>query len=472
MRRTKIICTLGPACRDEETVLKMIKSGMNVARLNFSHQDHDFHRENIAMLKRLRALCARPLALLLDTKGPEIRTGILHSGTVQLNAGEKFVLTTKNITGDKTTVSVSFSGLPQSLKRGDIVLLDDGKIRLLTEEITDTDIICRVQVGGILGNTRGINIPDVPVSMPFLSEKDKSDIILGIKEGIDYIAASFVRTADDLRVMRTFLFENGGKQIKIIAKIECRQALDNFEEILREADGIMVARGDLGVEVPFENLPGLQKKMIARCFKSGKMAVTATQMLESMINGAYPTRAETNDVANAVFDRSSAVMLSGETAIGVNPALVVETMSRICDRAGRDIRELGIGMVNIHPEPLGNSADAVCEAAVTAAENIGAAAIIALTTGGATARLVAKYRPEIPIIAATVSEQAYNQLAANWGVEPILIEKQTDIELLFLSAITKAVEKELIKSGDKVVLVCGATNSRDGEKNLIKIMQV
>lgn len=291
MRRTKIICTLGPACTSEETLKRMLQNGMNVARLNLSHQQHLFHRQNIATLKRLRRETGRALALLLDTKGPEIRTGILKNAPVKLCEGKRFTITSRQLDGDESIVSVSFKNLPQSLKQGDTVLLDDGKIRLLVEETNSTDIICRIITGGELGNTRGINIPNVMLNMPFLSEKDKNDISLGISEGIDYIAASFVRTADDLRVMRRFLEENGGGEIKIIAKIECRQALENFEEILTEADGIMVARGDLGVEVPFEYLPGLQKKLITRCFKSGKMAVTATQMLESMINGAYPTRA-------------------------------------------------------------------------------------------------------------------------------------------------------------------------------------
>lgn len=470
MRRTKIICTLGPACRDEETLTQMLENGMNVARLNFSHQDHSFHRENIAVLKRLRGCADRPLALLLDTKGPEIRTGILADGSAELFAGERVTLTTRKVTGDRRLIPVSCPQLAGALSPGDTVLLDDGKIRLTAEETGGTDIVCRIDQGGVLGNTRGVNIPEIAIDMPFLSERDRADLLLGIEQEVDYVAASFVRTADDIRQMRSFLTENGGGEIRIIAKIECRLALEHFDEILSASDGIMVARGDLGVEVPFEQLPGLQKKMITRCYKSGKMAVTATQMLESMIEGGSPTRAEISDVANAVFDLSSAVMLSGETAIGKDPAGVVETMARICERAQSDSREVCTACQGLEPEPLRDGTDAVCAAAVTAAENIGAAAIIALTENGRTALLTAKYRPDIPILAATANPRVFHQLSANWGVLPLRVSRYREIGQMFSAATACALEKGLIQPGDRIVQVCGAANGKDGE-NLLKITE-
>lgn len=468
MRKTKIICTLGPQCRDIETLEKMLKNGMDAARLNFSHQDHTFHRENIETVKELRSRSGRPLALILDTKGPEIRTGILEGNSAELKAGEKTVLTPATGAGNERNIGISYPALASYLNSGDTVLIDDGKIRLSVDKISGNDIVCNILRGGILGNTRGVNIPGVDINMPFLSERDRADLLFGIEQGVDYIAASFVRSAEDVRTVRRFLCDNGGGDIRIISKIESRSAVRRFEEILKESDGIMVARGDLGVEVPFEQLPGLQKRMISLCYKSGKMAVTATQMLESMISGGDPTRAEISDVANAVFDLTSAVMLSGETAIGKNPAAVVEVMSRICSRAQADCACRN-GNADVFPEPLGDATDAVCAAAVTAANSINAAAIIAVTANGRTARLAAKYRPDIPIIAAAESPKVFNQLAANWGVIPILTAPESNPARAFEKATVLAERLGLIRSGDRLVQVCGASPTSLGH-NMLRIV--
>lgn len=469
MRKTKIICTLGPNCRDIGTLEKMLAGGMDAARLNFSHQNHSFHRENIETIKELRRRTGKPLALILDTKGPEIRTGLLEGGAAELKAGEKTVLSAAAGEGNARLIGISFPSLADTLNPGDIILIDDGKIKLAVDKISGGEISCEILRGGILGNTRGVNLPGIDTDIPFLSERDRADLLLGIEQGVDYVAASFVRSAEDVRQMRRFLCDNGGGDIRIISKIESRSAVKRFEDILKESDGIMVARGDLGVEVPFERLPGLQKKMISLCYKSGKMAVTATQMLESMISGGDPTRAEISDVANAVFDMTSAVMLSGETAIGKDPAAVVEAMARICSRAQEDCGSFCTACRREQPEPLCDATDAVCAAAVTAAESINAAAIIAVTANGRTARLAAKYRPSIPIIAAAFSERVFNQLAANWGVIPLLTEPEQNPARAFERAAETAERLGFIRSGDRLVLVCGASPSSPGH-NMLRIV--
>lgn len=472
MKRTKIVCTLGPNCRDRETLTNMIKNGMNVARLNFSHQDHSFHAENIATLKSLRKELDVPLAILLDTKGPEIRTGAVEGGRAILSDGSRFTLTAKETVGDSNHCQVSFARLPRNLEKGDMVLLDDGKIVLRVEEIDGDDIHCTVMAGGILTNTRGVNIPDKSIDMPFLSEKDKSDLLFGIEQGVDLVAASFVRTAADLAEMREFLDIHGGKDIRLIAKIENSSGIENCDAILGIADGIMVARGDMGVEIPFERLPGIQKRLIRNCVKSGKPAITATQMLETMIENNNPTRAEISDVANAVFDSTSAVMLSGETAVGHNPAHVVQVMSSICERAEHDIFTADDYRAPRGLEEIHNATDAVCDAAALAAEHIGATAIIAVTLNGDTARTMSKYRPRINIIGATDSLKTYNQLAASWGVDPLLTEPQTDTDTLFEHVAQRALEAGLIKHGDTVVITAGAPVGISGKTNLLKITEV
>ncbi len=472
MKRTKIICTLGPNCRDRETLTKMIENGMNVARLNFSHQDHQFHAENIATLKALRKELNVPLAILLDTKGPEIRTGCVTGGRVTVTDGSPFTLTTRQTVGDSTHCQVSFPRLPLNLDAGDRVLIDDGKIVLRVEDIDGEDIHCRVIVGGTFGNTRGVNVPDKFIDMPFLSEKDKDDLLFGIEHGVDLVAASFVRTASDIAEMREFLDIHGGGDIRLIAKIENSSGIENCDAILGIADGIMVARGDMGVEIPFERLPGIQKRLIRNCVKSGKPAVTATQMLETMIENNSPTRAEISDVANAVFDSTSAVMLSGETAVGHNPAHVVQVMSSICERAEHDIFTASDYRAPRGLDEIHNATDAVCDAAALAAEHIGATAIIAVTLNGDTARTMSKYRPRINIIGATDILKTYNQLAASWGVTPLLTEPQTDTDALFEHVAQRALDEGLVQHGDTVVITAGAPVGISGKTNLLKITEV
>lgn len=472
MRKTKIICTLGPACRDKNTLTKMVESGMNVARLNFSHQDHKFHEENIRTLKEIRKELAVPLALLLDTKGPEIRTGMLEKGFAELKEGEYFTLTARQISGDESGCSVSCRELPQYLKNGDKVLIDDGKIALCVKELTDTDIKCLITSGGTLGNTRGINIPDVQIDTPFLSEKDRTDISFGVECGINIIAASFVRTADDIMSLRAFLSKCGGEDIKIIAKIESRQGIENFDSILAVSDGIMIARGDMGVEIPFEELPGIQKKLIAKCYLAGKPAVTATQMLESMIENPNPTRAEISDVANAVFDSSSAVMLSGETAIGKDPAAVVAAMAKICETAENEALELGVYGRLGSPAAIGGDTDAVCEAAAVAAAKLDADAIIAVTKNGGTAKAVAKYRPRATLIGATDNIKVFHQLSLNWGVKPVLTEPQPNTDALFSHATEAAMRAGFLCPGGKAVITAGSPVGVSGTTNTLKIVRV
>ncbi len=472
MRKTKIICTLGPACRDRETLKKMIECGMNVARLNMSHQDYDFHAQNISMLKELRERLGCPLTILLDTKGPEIRTGLLEGGGAELIGGQRFTLTTDPITGNREVCQVSYERLPVCLKTGDIVLIDDGKIRLNVCEISGNDIVCTVLSGGFLGNTRGVNIPDRDIDMPFLSEKDKNDLLFGIEQGIDTVAASFVRSASDIAKMREFLDVHGGKDIKLFAKIENRSGIENAAAILSVADGIMIARGDMGVEIPFEKLPGIQKHLIDLCVRQGKPSITATQMLESMIENPSPTRAEISDVANAVFDSTSAVMLSGETAIGKDPARVVSVMASICERAEADVFSKKINRRTVGPEEIHNNTDAVCDAAAKAASHIGANALVAVTLNGDTARFMSKYRPEAMIIGATDNIKTYHQLALSWGVIPLLTKAQQDTDSLVSHVAECAQEAELLKSGDNAVITCGSPVGISGKTNLLKICEI
>lgn len=472
MRKTKIVCTLGPACRDENTLTEMIKAGMNVARLNMSHQDYTFHTENIQTLKRLRERLGVPLAIMMDTKGPEIRTGILKEGSVFLKSGDRFILTANETVGDNKICSVSYKRLPVCLSPGDTVLIDDGRISLLVESIEGDNINCTVTSGGSLGNTRGINIPGKDIDMPFLSEKDKNDLLFAVEQGVDLIAASFVRSATDIAVMREFLSVHGGNDIKIFAKIENSSGIENFASILSISDGIMVARGDMGVEIAFERLPGIQKKLIHECVKSGKPAITATQMLESMIDSIAPTRAEISDVANAVFDSTSAVMLSGETAIGKDPARVVEVMASICEQAEKDMLSREDYGVPRGLEAEQNATDTVCDAAAHAADHISADALIAVTLNGDTARFMSKYRPRVKIIGATYNLRTYHQLAVNWGVIPMLTDPQDNTDSLFAHVAKRSVEWGLLKKGDTAIITSGAPVGVSGRTNLLKITPI
>ncbi len=468
MRKTKIVCTLGPASRNEKTILRMLKAGMDVARINLSHGTHEYHAESIEMFRRVRDSLDMPAAVMLDTKGPEVRVGKFVNGKETLEDGSTFTLTTKEEKGTKERVSVSYKYLPQQLKVGDTILIDDGRIDLQVESITETDIVCKIISGGEISDRKGVNIPDVHLDIPYLSEADQNDLIFAVEQDADFIAASFVRSKEDVIALRNFLDYHGGYNIRIIAKIENIEGVNNFDEILSHSDGIMVARGDMGVEIEFARLPGLQKKFIRECYRAGKMVITATQMLESMIHSNTPTRAEITDVANAVFDGTSAIMLSGETAIGDHPELVVKTMAKIARQAEKDAFELD-SYKNF--QYINNAADitnAICDAACTTARDIKAKAIIAITKSGYTARKVSKFRPKEAIIATTPNEKTYHQLSLSWGVHPVKSLYQENAEDLFDHSIACAKRYGYVKANDCVVITAGSDNSTD----LLKVQTV
>lgn len=471
MRKTKIVCTIGPSSRDEITLKEMIKSGMNVARLNFSHGTHEYHKETIELIKKVRSEMEVPLAIMLDTKGPEIRIKTFKNGEARLKDGSQFTLYTDERQGDENGVGITYPPLASCLKKGDTLLIDDGNINLAVEKTDGENIVCRVVIGGKLSDKKGINIPGVSIDMPYLSERDKDDIRFGIENDVDFIAASFVRSADDVIALRKYKDYHGGHDIRVISKIENMQGVDNFDEILKNSDGIMVARGDMGVEVSFEKLPGLQKRFINRCYQAGKMAICATQMLESMISHPNPTRAEITDVANAVFDGTSAVMLSGETAMGKYPVLTVKVMARIAEQAESDAFEMGC--YNGKKYDLDTDVtNAMCDAACTTARDINAKAIIALTKCGHTARRMSKFRPFEPIVAATPMEKTFHQLALSWGVYPVIARYQQDSESLFRHAIDCAKQIDLVEDGDIAVIAAGVPLDTPGNTNLLKVAVV
>jgi len=472
MRKTKIVCTLGPASKDAEVLKKMLLSGMNVARVNFSHGTHESHGETIDNFRKVRDSLGLPSAVLLDTKGPEIRTGNFKNESEVLVAGQTFTLTVDDIPGTNEITSISYKNLPKELSKGDSVLIDDGKISLKVESTTEKEIICTVITGGKVSNHKGINVPKVKLNMPYLSEQDKSDILFGIEKDVDYIAGSFVRRGDDVRQVRELLANNGGEDIKFIAKIENIEGIENFEEILELADGIMVARGDMGVEVDYEKLPGIQKRIIKRCQQSGKIVITATQMLESMISSPIPTRAEITDVANAVFDGTTAVMLSGETAMGKYPAEAVKAMAKIAEQAEADDPRF-IPQQNIYHEMnKDDTTNAVGHAACTLAKDINAKAIIAITKSGYTASRMSKFRPSTMIIAATAHEKSFHQLSLGWGVSPLMVGTYNGLELLIDQCIENALIKGLVNLGDKVVLSAGLPLDVQGNTNMIRVEKV
>ena len=470
MRKTKIVCTIGPATRSEETIKELIKAGMNVARLNFSHGSHEYHLGTIEMIKKVRKELDCPLAILLDTKGPEIRTKSLKdSKPVVLQKDNNFLLTTRDVEGDEKEVSITYKSLPQQLFIGTTVLIDDGKIKLTVEQINDTDIICKINRGGELGEKKGINIPGINIDMPYLNENDKADILFGIENDVDFIAASFVRTKNDVTDLRKFINYNSGHDIKIISKIENMEGVDNFDEILRNSDGIMIARGDMGVEVEFEKLPGLQKRFIKKCYQSGKMVITATQMLESMIKNPTPTRAEITDVANAVFDGTSAIMLSGETAMGEYPIKAVKVMAKIAQQAEKDSFDMSFYSNISYEMDEHDSTNAVCDAACTMARDIHAKAIIAPTMGGNTVRNMSKFRPYQPIVASTPKEKTFNQLALSWGVYPVMARYQHTSDDLFLHAIDCAKMIDIVEDGDLVVIAAAMPLELQSNTNILKV---
>ena len=469
MRKTKIVCTLGPATDHDEVLKELILNGMNVARFNFSHADHAEHLARFNKLVQFREELNTTVATLLDTKGPEIRIGTFQDNKkFQLTEGQTFTLTTDQIVGDETRVSINYTDLIHDVKIGTIILIDDGLIEMKVMDITSTDIICQVKNNGTISNNKGVNVPGVHLSMPFISEKDRADIIFAIKHGYDFIAASFVRTAKDILEIRKILDEHNNHTIKIIAKIENMQGVENIDEIIQVSNGIMIARGDMGVEIPYEEVPVIQKLIIKKVYNMGKQVITATQMLDSMMKNPRPTRAETTDVANAIYDGTSAIMLSGETAAGNYPVESLKTMVRIAIRTENDIdykKRFRIQDAIFEPDIT----DAISRATVTTAHDLNAAMIIPITTSGKTARMVSRYRPACPIVACTTDPVVCRQLALAWGVTPVLIAVEHDTFELFDHAI-QAVEKAgYIKDGELAVLTAGVPLAISGTTNILKV---
>lgn len=469
IRKTKIICTLGPST--DGVLRQLMESGMNVGRFNFSHGTHEEHAKRVQEFDALRKELNLPVARLLDTKGPEIRIGDFENGSIMLKEGQKFTLTTEEMLGNEEKVTVSYKELPQDVKEGNNILIDDGLINMRVDKTTNTDIECTVLNGGKISNKKGVNVPNVDLSMPFMSEKDKSDLLFGIEHDFDFIAASFTRTADDINEMRQFLKDHGETDVKIIAKIESNQGVANIDSIIEAADGIMVARGDMGVEIPLEEVPSIQRMIIKKVYKSGKYVVTATQMLDSMIKNPRPTRAEATDVANAVYEGTSAVMLSGETAAGKYPVEAVQTMVKIAERTEKDIDYVSrLSKRKINQEST--ISDAVSHSACTMAADIKASAIISVSMSGRTVRMVSKYRPESPIIAGCIQSKVWRQMALSWGVTPIYIDKASDSEELFANAIDAAKKSGLVKEGEKVIITAGVPVGVSGVTNLIKAVKI
>lgn len=474
MKKTKIICTLGPASSSEKVLEDMLSAGMNVARLNFSHGDHAGHSETIKRFRQVRDRLGLSAAVLLDTKGPEIRLGDFEEGSVILETGQTFTLTADDIPGTKDISSITYKELFSQVQPGTSILIDDGRVGLKVEGTEGRNIICRVTNGGKISNRKGVNVPKTHLDLEYLSESDKKDLLFGIEQDVDYIAASFVRTAQDVIDLKTFLKENGGDQIRIIAKIENLEGIDNFREILSHSDGIMVARGDMGVEVNFAELPGLQKRFIKDCRSAGKIVITATQMLESMVSSPTPTRAEITDVANAVFDGTSAVMLSGESAMGQYPVEAVKVMSKIVTQAEKDTLHVN----NYHPRRSDYDMDtedisnAIGHAACTTAQDLNATAIIALTKSGYTAGKIAKFRPAQPIIAVTPERKAFYQLALSWGVYPVLTDYGDDLELLLSDSIQQAKKVGVVQTSDIIVISAGLPLQIAGKTNLLRVETV
>lgn len=471
MPKTKIICTLGPATDQEGVLEKCVEMGMNVARFNFSHGSHEEQQKRMDHFREIRKQYNKPLACLLDTKGPEIRLGSFAEGRVMLKQGQTFVLTTEDVLGDEHISSVSYKNLPEDVSVGTRILMDDGLVEMMVEEVDETKIICRVVGDSILSDHKGVNIPGLHLNMPYLSGQDKSDIIFGINNHVDFIAASFVRTAEDITDLRSFLHENGGDGINIIAKIENREGVEHIEEIIEASDGIMVARGDMGVELPEEEVPILQKMIIGKVYEAGKQVITATQMLDSMIKNPRPTRAEVADVANAIYDGTSAIMLSGETAAGKYPVESVATMVRIAERteAAIDYQKLFYDRGR-HENP--DVTDAVCHATCTTAYDLDASAIAAVTKSGRTARMISRYRPACPILGGTTSLRVWRQLAMSWGVTPVLLDEKTDVFELFDHAVEQGKVAGLLKEEDLVVLTSGVPIGISGTTNMLKVVKV
>lgn len=467
MRKTKIVCTIGPACSDENILKQMCLSGMNVARLNFSHGTHEQHLERIKTIKKVREELNMPIAILLDTKGPEYRIKTFKEGKIYLEAGDEFIFTTDEVEGDNTRVSVSYKGLPRDLEIGDKILLNNGLMTFLVKNITDSDIVCETVVGGELSNRKSMSFPNKVLKQIYLSEQDKADIKFGIENDIDFIACSFVSSKQDLLDVKAFLAENSAEDIDLIAKIENQSGIDNIEEICSECTGIMIGRGDMGVEVPFEELPAIQKRLITKCRLLGKRVITATEMLESMIYNSRPTRAEISDVANAVYDGTSAIMLSGETAAGKYPVEAVKTMAQIAEYTEKNIHY--VKRFNNSEFHIRNTVDAISHATCGMAIDIEAKAITVCSRSGITARMVSRFRPPMDIIGITTNEQTWRKLSLSWGVTPLMCEELPSTDILFYTAMKLTKKEKNLQKGDKIVLTGGVTNGTSGNTNLIKV---
>ncbi len=468
MRKTKIICTLGPSTDDEAVLRALMQNGMNVARFNFSHQTHPEHKKRFDTLVRLREELNLPVAALLDTKGPEIRLGDFENGKIELHEGDAFTLTTEKILGNEKRASVTFAGLPADVSVGTRILIDDGLIEMKATAVRETEIDCIVTNGGPVSNHKGVNVPGVTLSMPFISEQDERDICFGIETGFDFIAASFTRSADDIRAIRRILTREHCDWMKIIAKIENADGVNNIDEILRVADGIMVARGDMGVEIPMEDVPILQKKLILKAYNAGKLVITATQMLDSMMKNPRPTRAESTDVANAIYDGTSAIMLSGETAAGKYPVESLITMAQIATRTEADI-DYRKRFANREMTEAPHVTNAISHATVSAAHDLGASAIITVTKSGDTARMISKYRPSTPIIGCTFVPRVLRQMNLSWGVIPVEVEEKRDTDELFDHAVECALRDGAVHTSDLVVITAGIPLGVSGTTNMLKV---
>lgn len=470
MKKTKIICTIGPSCENEDVIEEMIKAGMDTARMNFSHSTYEEHKSRIDTVKKIRKKLNLPIGIMLDTKGPEIRLGTFEKGYIELIPDQHFTLTTKDTSGTESKASVSYKEITKYVKENDKILINDGLIELIAENVTDNEIHCKVIHGGKLTDRKSLNLPCSHIDMPYLSETDKKDILFGIKNDIDYIAASFVRCKEDVEDIRRLLIENGKPNIKIIAKIENTMGVDNADEIILASDGIMIARGDMGVEIPYEKLPSIQKDLIKKCVSSGKISVTATQMLESMISHPRPTRAEVNDVANAIYDGTSAIMLSGETAAGKFPVQSVMTMRKIAEYTENTPHALS--QSNLSAIKSLTVTDAICHAVCTCAADLDAKSIVAVTKSGHTARMISKFRPLCPIIAPTIDEDIYYKLSLVWGVIPVVNGQKSTSKELYDSAVEKAKETISLTKNDLIVLTGSSSVNLPKTTNMIKVHRI
>ncbi|MCI8465959.1 MAG: pyruvate kinase [Lachnospiraceae bacterium] len=472
MRKTKIICTMGPAVDTDEAIRALMNSGMDCARFNFSHGSHEEQKVRMDRVKRISAEMERPVALLLDTKGPEIRIRDFENGSVALEAGQSFTLSASSEPGNENGIGLTFSGLASCVTIGTRILIDDGKLAMFVERIDGSDVVCRIINGGTISNRKSINIPNLEIPMPYISEADRNDILFGISQDIDFVAASFTRTADDIRKLRKLLDDNGGKRIQIIAKIENTQGIEHLDEILELADGIMVARGDMGVEIPFRELPGIQKTIIKKCYLAGKHVVTATQMLESMTKSPRPTRAEVSDVANAIYDGTTAIMLSGETAAGDYPTEAVRTMAEIAEETEKNINYKK-RFSDLHDSLALERTPAVAVgiATITSSNYLDAKAIVAVTRTGRSARMIADYRPAAPVIAPTVDAKALRQLNLTWGVYPFQASEQLSADSLFRHAEEIALRSGIVEEGDTIV-ISGGPHERHSAIDMMRIIKL